>query len=284
MVADKGPGASSGSGAAGSAQVARSRRELLIILLAGAVGAGLVLLGTRQVLARVVVLAPRPLPSSVSSLSGQDLRPAIAALALAALASLAAVLATRGLLRRITGLITVLLGVGIALMAAGSITRAQAVAAARNSAATPAGGTGAGTAAGSVTAGNGGSSGGGIGISGLPVRVDLAGPEWRAMMILGALLAVAAGIAVIARAGKLPVMSARYDRPTGYDAQARLADRVRAKAASLSAARSRAESPGSEAPGPEPGDSEPAGARRPARVGTGSSMWEALSSGEDPTA
>jgi uncharacterized membrane protein (TIGR02234 family) len=222
------------------------RRELALALLAGAAGAGAVLLATRQELARVVVLAPRPLPASVTVVTGQDLRPAIPALAVAALASLAAVLATRGVLRRITGVLTMALGAGIALLAAGGVTAAQALAAARNAGASPATGAGAGTAAGSVTAGGSGAGAGdGLSLSGLPVHVMTGGAGWRALMIIGAMLVVAAGLAVLLRARKLPVMSARYERP----------ERVRGR-------------------GPR---------QAPARAGTGSVMWESLSAGEDPT-
>ena len=118
--------------------MARPRRELAGLLLGGAAGAGVVLLASRQGLARVIVRPPRPLPATVTELSAQDLRPAIAALAVAALASLAAVLATRGLLRRLTGLITVALGAGIALLAAGKVTAGAALAAAGRSGASPA--------------------------------------------------------------------------------------------------------------------------------------------------
>src|SRR5262249_12780185 len=83
---------------------ASPRRELAVLLACGAVGAGGILLASRQELAKVIVRAPRPLPDTVTSVSAQDLRPAIAALAVAGLASLAAVLATRGVLRRMTGL------------------------------------------------------------------------------------------------------------------------------------------------------------------------------------
>jgi uncharacterized membrane protein (TIGR02234 family) len=223
------------------------RRELVAVLLAGAAGAGVVLLATRQELARVVVLAPRPLPASVTVVTGQDLRPAIAALSVAALASLAAVLATRGVLRRITGVLAMALGAGIALLAAGSVTSAAALAAAKSAGASLATGAGAGTAAGSVTAGGSGTggSGDGLSLSGLPVHVMTGGAGWRALMIIGAVLVIAAGLAVLLRSGKMPVMSARYERP----------ERVRGR-------------------GPRP---------TPARAGTGSVMWESLSAGEDPT-
>src|SRR5258708_38303036 len=114
------------------------RRELALLLLCGAAGAGLVLLGTSQQVARVVVTAPHPLPVTITPLSGQTLLPAAGALAIAALASLAAVLATRGLPRRITGLITAALGVGVAVTAAASLKVADVLAAAGQAHTSPA--------------------------------------------------------------------------------------------------------------------------------------------------
>src|SRR5579859_4906212 len=88
-----------------AAPVKSRRREFAVLLLAGVVGAAAVLLATRQQAAHVVVTAPRPLPRTVTAVNWQDLLPVVSALAVAALASMAAVLATRGWLRRITGLI-----------------------------------------------------------------------------------------------------------------------------------------------------------------------------------
>ncbi len=224
---------------------AHPRRNLAAILLGGAAGAGIVLLATRQELARVVVRAPRPLPDSITTVSAQDLRPAVAALAVAALASLAAVLATRGWLRRLTGLITITLGVGTAMAAIGGVTAADALAAAGRAGASPATGGGAGTAAGSVTAGTGGAAASGS-IAGFPVHVVLGGIGWRVLIMAGAVLIVAAGVAVLVLARKLPVMSGRYERRTS------------------SAARARQGQPG-----------------RPRAPAT--NMWESLSAGGDPT-
>lgn len=222
---------------------ARSRRELAALLLAGAAGAGAVLLGTRQELARVVVHAPRPLPDTVTGVSAQGVRPVIGALAIAALASLAAVLATRGLARRVTGVITMVLGAAIVLFAAGQVSQAAVLAAAGRSGAGPATGAGAGTAAGSVTAGTGGGAVGSIG--GFPARVVLAGGGWRALVIAGAIALIAAGLAAVIRARRLPSMSARYER-----------------------------SPRTPASPPGAGSG---GRKAPA-------MWESLSAGADPTA
>ncbi|MGN6792754.1 MAG: Trp biosynthesis-associated membrane protein [Streptosporangiaceae bacterium] len=232
---------STGAGAVGP--FAHHRRNLAAILAGGAAGAGMVLLATRQELARVVVHAPRPLPDAVTTITAQNLRPAIAALALAALASLAAVIATRGLLRRLTGVITIALGAGVAMSALGPVTRAAALAAAGRDGSSPASGGGAGTAAGSVTAGNGGSGAAGS-IAGFPMHVVIGGTGWRILMIAGAALIVAAGVAVVVLARSLPAMSSRYER--------RVASR---------------------------GGHEQSGRPRAA-----ASMWESLSAGGDPTA
>ena len=195
----------------GSGADARARRELAAVLLVGAAGAGIVLLATRQRLAEVIVKAPRPLPATVTPVSVQDVRPAIAALAVAALASLAAALATRGVLRRLTGLVTCALGAGIALLAASKVTSGAAAAAGRVAASPPAG-AGAGTAAGSATAGSGpGSTAGSL--AGLGSRVLLTGSGWQVLIIAGAALIAAAGIVIAVRATRLPAMSGRYDRP-----------------------------------------------------------------------
>ncbi len=232
---------------------APSRRELAAVLLAGAAGAGAVLLASRQGLARVVVHAPAPLPASVTEVSAQDVRPAIGALAIAALASLAAVLATRGPVRRMTGLATAALGLGAGLLAAGRITAAQALAAARTAAASAAAGQGAGTA-GSVSAGGTGTGAGpGLPVSGMPAHVTASGTGWRVLLISGALLLIAAGLAALARADRLPVMSARYVR----------------------------HGPGGGRVAGEGPTGVVSGAGRPAQA---QGLWEALSAGDDPTA
>jgi hypothetical protein len=245
---------------------ARPGRELAGVLAGGATGAGVVLLASRQGLARVIVRPPRPLPATVTALSAQDLRPAIAALAVAALASLAAVLATRGLLRRLTGLITIALGAGIALLAAGKVTSAAALAAAGRSGASPASGSGAGTAAGSVTAGTGSGTVGSL--AGFGSHVVLGGSAWRALMVVGAALVIAAGLIIGVRARRLPAMSGRYERSARPAAAA-----------------------GTTSPGGPDGSSSPADHTGPAgRTGSSrnhpgpASMWESLSAGTDPTA
>ncbi len=203
----------------GARPVSRSRRELLALLLAGAAGAGIVLLATRMQAARVSVVAPRPLPATATVLSVQQMLPAVWALAVAAVASLAGVIATRGLLRRVTGVITAVLGVAIILFAVSRITRAQVLAGVAKTI-SPATGAEAGAAPGSATSGGGSGSGGGM-LSGFPAHVLISGGGWRVLMILGAVIVVTAGLAVLVRSTRLPVMSARYEAPAGRSGQPR---------------------------------------------------------------
>ena len=189
----------------------RHPREFAAVLLAGAVGAGVVLLGTRQHAAEVIVRVPRPLPATVTAVSVAALRPAIGALAVAVFASLAALLATRGWLRRLTGLVTCALGAGIALLAAGNVTHAAVVTAAGQAAA-PAAGAGAGTAAGSATAGSGQGTTAGA-LAGLGSRVLFSGSAWQLLIVAGAVLIIAAGIAIVVWGSRLPAMSGRFERP-----------------------------------------------------------------------
>ncbi|HET9897238.1 MAG TPA: Trp biosynthesis-associated membrane protein [Streptosporangiaceae bacterium] len=228
-------------------------RELTLLLLGGAAGAALVLLATRQELARVIVTPPRPLPVTIIPMNWQDLLPAVTALAVAALASMAAVLATRGPLRRLTGLVAAALGIGIAVMAAGRVSPAGVLTAARH--ASISSGVTGGTAPGSTTAGTDTGSAGAL--TGFPAHVVFSGSAWRAFMLIGAVLIVLAGLAIVIRAPRLPVMSARYER--GARAQ-----------------RPSAPGPSTRTKGAAPGR---AGGRPDA-----ASMWESLTAGADPTA
>ncbi len=93
---------------------AGARREYLLTLLAGAVGAAVVLLAARQGWARVVTVEPRPLPTSRIAVRGQDpgARGGRAGAGRAG-SHLAAVLATRRLARRVVGGLLALFGVAI---------------------------------------------------------------------------------------------------------------------------------------------------------------------------
>jgi uncharacterized membrane protein (TIGR02234 family) len=219
------------------------RRELALLLLLGVAGAGLALLATRQGWARVETAAPRPLPASVTTVTGQALVPAAGALALAALAGLAAVLATRRTLRRVAGILVAGLGVGLAVAVSAGISAADVLAVASASAVP---GTAAGSGVGSTTAGTPGP--GGTPLSGFPGHVVFVSFPWRGVAVAGALAIIAAGVLAAWRADRLPVMSSRFDPPA------------------------RSASPELAVPVPERG--------RPA---DSAAMWESLSRGEDPT-
>ena len=172
------------------------RREFVLVLLAGAVGAGLVVLAVRQAWAQAIFTPPRPLPAQDISVTGQQLVPLASALALAALACLAAVIATRSVTRRAVGALLAVLGAGAAAAASAGVRTATVLAAARASALD-------GPLGGSTT--SGASSGGavhGIVISGAG-RVVLAGAPWRAAAVAGAVVILLAGLATVWRGAAL---------------------------------------------------------------------------------
>jgi uncharacterized membrane protein (TIGR02234 family) len=188
-----------------------ARREYLLTLLVGAVGAAVVLLAARQDWARVVTIEPHPLPASRAAVSGQDLVPAAGALGLAALAGLAAVLATRRLVRRIVGGLLAVFGVAIIASVSLPVTAAQIRGAAMGAATAQAGSVPGGSTVGSgTTPGTGGS-----GVAGLSLasHVEMAAFPWRWAVLLGGLLVLGAGMLVAWRGSRWPVMSSRYDRP-----------------------------------------------------------------------
>src|SRR4029078_12417426 len=86
------------------------RRECVLVLLAGAVGAGLVVVAARQARAHAIFTRPKPLPARDIAVTGHQLVPLASALALAALACLAAVIATRSVLRRAVGVLLAVVG------------------------------------------------------------------------------------------------------------------------------------------------------------------------------
>jgi uncharacterized membrane protein (TIGR02234 family) len=236
-----------------------SRREYSIALLTGAVGAGLVLLAVRQQWARVVFTQPKPLPTQVVGVSGADLVPLAAALAVAALACLAAVIATRGVWRRAAGVLLALLGAGAGAAVTTAVTAAAAVSVAANNVGSPESAAVSG-AAGSTTSGTTGGSA--VAVGGLAGHAIMTGTPWRVAVIAGALLVFAAGLATVTRGVDWPVMSARYNLPGRRGP-------VGAAAEGSGAVGSGGAGSGAGGAAAQPGDS--------------ASMWESLSGGEDPT-
>ena len=226
-----------------------ARREYGFALLAGAVGAGLILLAVRQQWAQAVFTPPKPLTPQVVDVSGADLVPLAGALALAALAGLAAVIATRGALRRAAGVLLALFGAGAGAAIMASVSAATVINVAASKVASPESAAVSG-AAGSTTSGSTG--GGALVVSGSTAQAFMTGAPWHVAVLAGALLVFAAGLATALRGPDWPVMSARYDAPGTRDAGAQ--------------------------PGAQGG---PGGQGGPLDAAT---MWESLNGGGDPTA
>jgi uncharacterized membrane protein (TIGR02234 family) len=248
------------------------RQELWFALLLGALGAGLIFLATRQAWAQIRTIPPKPLPASTVTVTGAGLVPYADALVVAGLATLAAVLASKGLLRRLTGVLLGVIGVALAASAF-TLTRAGAISAASSNISPET------AAAGSVTDGTGSVSAGVPNVAGAAPHVVFAAAGWQAIVVLGAIAMVAAGILVTVRSGRMAVMSSRYDSPAGAAG--------RQAAGRPAAGRQAAGQPA--ATGPSAGAQAAAGTGGPAGTPTGqpadsASIWESLSRGEDPTA
>jgi uncharacterized membrane protein (TIGR02234 family) len=222
------------------------KREYAFALLAGAVGAGLVILAVRQRWAQAVFTPPKPLTPQVVNVTGSDLVPLAGALALAALAGLAAVIATRGVLRRVAGVLLALFGAGAGAAVMTSVTAATVVSVAASKVASPESAAISG-AAGSTTSGSTG--GGSFVVSGSAGQAIMTGTPWHVAVLIGALLIFLAGLVTALHGPDWPVMSARYDAPGTRGT-------------------SGAGAPGATA-SPKPRDA--------------ATMWESLSDGEDPT-
>ena len=190
--------------------VAASRREYALALLAGAVGAGLILLAVRQRWAEAVFTPPKPLSPQVVAVSGADLVPLAGALALAALAGLAAVIATRGVLRRAAGVLLAAFGAVAGAAVTARVSAASVLSVAASSVGSP-GSAAISGAAGSTTSGS--SGGAPIVVAGSAGHAVMTGAAWQAAVLAGALLVFLAGLATVLHGQRWPVMSARYALP-----------------------------------------------------------------------
>ncbi len=185
------------------------KQEYGAALLAGGVGAGLILLAVKQRWAQAVFTPPKPLSPQVVDVSGADLVPLAGALALAALAGLAAVIATRGVLRRVSGVLLAVFGAGAGAAATAAVTAASVVSVAASRIASPESAAVSGQA-GSTTSG---SSGGTTIVLAGTGHAIMTGTPWRVAVLAGALLVFLAGLATMLRGPRWPVMSARYEPP-----------------------------------------------------------------------
>ncbi len=221
-----------------------ARREFVLTLLAGALGAGIVLLAAAQRWAHASFAPAPPLPAFAVTLTGKQLAPAAEALGLAALACLAAVIATRGVARRFSGGILAVLGALAAVSVVASAGHAHVAATAANHAPAAAG-------------------------TGAP-HVAMAGFPWWAAGAAGSLLIVAAGAGVASRGHRWPAMSSKYDRgpvriPRSGDGPGISTDRFADGSGAVGAFT------------PTPGEPPEVAADDQARA------WNALDQGMDPT-
>jgi len=194
---------------------ASARRQYGLVLLAGAAGAGLVLLAVRQRWAEAVFTPPKPLAPQVVDVSGTDIVPLAGALALAALAGLVAVIATRGVVRRAAGVLIALFGAGAGAAVITVVSAKTVVSVAAGKIASPQAAAVSG-AAGSTTSGSSGGSGPLV-VAGAAGHAIMNGTPWRLAVLVGALLIVGVGVATVLRGRDWPMMSARYDAPKRGD-------------------------------------------------------------------
>lgn len=160
-------------------------RELGAAVLACAGGAAVVLLAAgRDWVTATAVQGELRAPVEVR---GSSLAPSVQALAVAALAGAAAVLATRGIARRIAGLVLLACGLGAAAAAvrAGSSPDAEVA-----------------DLAGDVLG------------AGAATGTDQQVAAWPWVAAAGAAVVAAAGLAVLVRGGAWPSMGSRYDAPS----------------------------------------------------------------------
>lgn len=242
----------------------RSGREYGLALLGGVVGGGVILLAVRQQWAQAVFTPPKPLSAQVIHVSGGDLVPLAGALGIAALACLAAVIATRGVARRVVGALLAALGAGAGVAASIGVTTATVLSVAAGKVGSPGSAAVSGTA-GSTTSGSTAAGGGVVSVVGSAKHAVMTGTPWRVAVLAGALLIVAAGIATAWRGTRWPVMSARYDLPERSAAEGTAGVAI-----------------DNAADGADNRDADGADNRAgPAR--DSASMWESLTAGVDPT-
>jgi uncharacterized membrane protein (TIGR02234 family) len=183
----------------------------LLLDLLGAAGALLVALRRWQT---ITTPRPAPLHDDLLRVSGRTIDAAPTALALVALAGVVAVLATRGMVRRVIGGVLALAGVGLiwrAVASAGSVSTSRARALVREHHAT-------------VTASGG--------------RPHVATSEvWPALTVVCGVLVLGAGALIAWRGHDWQAMSARYERSSSPERDATKA------AASLWSALDRGEDP-----------------------------------------
>lgn len=168
-----------------------ARRLFALALLLDLVGAGGAALITLRTWQTIVAARSRPLPAVSVGVDGRGLDGALLGAALVALAGVVAVLATRGVIRRIIGLLVASAGL---LLAWRAVDSAAAVGHAR--------------ALSLVIARRGG-----LGLDPTSATSVRTHPVWPILTIVAAVLIMAAGVLIAAFGAGWSAMSARYEAP-----------------------------------------------------------------------
>jgi uncharacterized membrane protein (TIGR02234 family) len=158
-----------------------SARGLVGSLVGVAVGGALILLASGRVWATATVHVPGA-PTSKVSVTGHAVEPALPALGIALLALAVAILAGRGLMRRLVGVTVTVVGgiaLGVAIAGRGAVSSAL--------------------------------TGHEIGDAGIPVHGSANG--WWLLAALGGLLTLLVGLVVTVRSGRWAAMGAKYEPP-----------------------------------------------------------------------
>jgi uncharacterized membrane protein (TIGR02234 family) len=158
------------------------RARLLQAVLAIAVAGGLVLLSSGREWAHTRVTVPAGSPATLH-VTGHNVAPSLPAVGIALLALAAAVLASSGVMRRLVGLVVVVVGagtLGVAFSAPGDVSSALEK---RE-----------------------------VGAAGIVVHASANG--WWVLVAVGGLVALAAGLLTVARGVSWPGLGAKYDAPT----------------------------------------------------------------------
>lgn len=171
------------------------RNAFAVALALDLVGAGAALLISTRPWQSVVTHRPRPFADTLLHVSGRTVDAGPTALAVVAIAGLVAVLATRGVARRVVGVLLLLAGLGlvwrsVAAVRAIGMGRAQSLAASKHPGIT----------------------------LGTHVEVHL---QWPILSAIAGGLVVAAGALIASRGHRWAGMSSRYEPPSGSDDRAR---------------------------------------------------------------
>jgi uncharacterized membrane protein (TIGR02234 family) len=174
----------------------RRYRAFALALLLELVGAGAALLVSTRAWQTISTPRPAPLHDDVLRVSGRTLDAAPTALALVALAGVVAVLATRGIVRRVVGVVLALAGIGLvwrAIASSGAVSTRRARTLVADHHAT-------------------------VNVDAVVPHVAASG-SWPVLTLLCGVLVLASGALIAWRGHRWQVMSARYEAPSDPEQQ-----------------------------------------------------------------